>query len=102
MARKFTDAQANENASSLPSPMTRREFLAGAAASVVIGPTLLRAAARPPGRQTLLHVDSHNRHNGHVHTYPLTSAACKRLSAIALALSADLPPQTLVPVLDRA
>jgi hypothetical protein len=96
MDKKSTEAQPNEITPPLPLPISRREFLAGAAACAVIGPTLQRAAARPPGPQRVLHVASHN---GYVHTYALTSGGCKLLGATAVDACAALAPHPLLPVL---
>jgi hypothetical protein len=96
MGTKSTEVQANKNTSPSPPPISRRDFLAGAAASAVIGPTLLRAATRPPARQAVLHVASHN---GFVHTYTLTPGGCALLGATAIDSCAALAPHPLLPVL---
>jgi len=99
MRKKLTEVQANKNALPLPPPVSRREFLAGAAACAIIGPTLLRAAVRPLDSLALLHVASRNGHNGYVHTYALTSGSCKLLGTTAVDSLAALAPHPLLPVL---
>ena len=96
MGRKSTEVQANQITPPLPPPVSRRDFLAGAAACAVIGPTLLRAAVRPPDGQSILHVASHN---GFVHTYALTSGDCTLLGATAVDSCVALAPHPLLPVL---
>jgi hypothetical protein len=96
MEKKSTEAQPNETTPPLPPPISRRDFLTGAAACAVIGPTLLRAAGHPPDSPTVLHVASCN---GYVHTYALTSGGCKLLGASAVDSCAALAPHPLLPVL---
>jgi Lactonase, 7-bladed beta-propeller len=96
MGTKSTEVPANKNTSPSPPLISRRDFLAGAAASAVVGPSLLRAATRPPDRQAVLHVASHN---GYIHTYALTSGDCKLLGATAVDACAALAPHPLLPVL---
>jgi Lactonase, 7-bladed beta-propeller len=96
MEKKSTEAQPNETTPPLPPPVSRRDFLTGAAACAVIGPTLLRAAGHPPDPPTVLHVASCN---GYVHTYALTSGGCKLLGATAVDSCAALAPHPLLPVL---
>ncbi len=96
MGTKSTEMQANKNTAPSPPPVSRRDFLARAAACAVSGPTLLHAAVRPPDRQSVLHVASHN---GLVHTYALTSGGSKFLGATVVDSCAALAPHPLLPVL---
>jgi hypothetical protein len=96
MGTKSTEVQANKNTSPFPPPMSRRDFLTGAAACAVSGPALLRAAVRPPDGQSILHVASHN---GYVGTYALTSGGCTLLGDTAVDSCAALAPHPLLPVL---
>jgi 6-phosphogluconolactonase (cycloisomerase 2 family) len=96
MDEKSNEAQSNETTPPLPPPISRRDFLAGAAACAVISPTLLRAAGHPPDPPTVLHVASHI---GYIHTYGLTSDDCKLLGATAVDSCAALASHPLLPVL---
>jgi 6-phosphogluconolactonase (cycloisomerase 2 family) len=99
MNEKSTGVQPNESTRASLPPVSRREFLAGAVACAVAGPALVRAAVRPSDSQTLLHAASHNGNNGYVHTYALTSGACKLLGATAVDSCAALAVHPLLPVL---
>jgi hypothetical protein len=96
MVTKSTEMQANKNTSPSLPPISRRDFLAGAAACAIVSPTLLRAAVRPPDSQSILHVASHN---GSVHTYALTPGGCTLFGDTAVDLCAALAPHPLLPVL---
>jgi Lactonase, 7-bladed beta-propeller len=97
VGKRSTEEQAHPTPP-LPPPMSRRDFLAGAAASAVIGPRLLRAAIRLQDRQAILHVATGSR-DGYVHTYALMSGECTLLGATAIDSLAALAPHPLLPVL---
>jgi hypothetical protein len=96
MGTQSTEVPANEIMPPLPPPISRRDFLAGAAACAVIGSTLLRAAVHLPDGQSILHVASHT---GFVHTYALTSGGCTLLGATAVDSCVALAPHPLLPML---
>jgi hypothetical protein len=96
MVKQSTEVQANAIAPTPLAPMSRRNFLAGAAACAVTGPTLLHTAVRPTDGQSILHVASQD---GYVHTYALTSGGCTLLGATAVDSCVALAPHPLLPVL---
>ena len=94
MGTRSTEKRAN---STPPlSSVSRRDFLTGAAACIATGPTLLRAAIRPPDLPALLHVASRN---GYIHTYALTSGGCTLLAATAIDSLAAIALHPLLPML---
>lgn len=99
MNMKSTEAQPNETTPALPPSVSRRKFLAGAAACAAAGPALLRAIVHPSNSQTMLHVASQNGKNGYVHTYALTSGECKFLGATGVDSCTALATHPLLPVL---
>lgn len=96
MGSKSTGVPANPITPPLPSTISRRNFLTGASACAVIGPTLLRAAAHSSDGQSVLHVASHN---GSIHTYALISGGCKLLGATVVDSCVALAPHPFLPVL---
>jgi Lactonase, 7-bladed beta-propeller len=98
MGEQSTEELAKQT-SRLPPPMSRRDFLAGAAASVVISPALLRAAVRQPDQQAVLHMATGVLHSGYVHTYALTSGGCTLLGSTAVDSLAAFAPHPRLPVL---
>jgi hypothetical protein len=99
MDKKSTEAQTNPIARPLPSSVSRRTFLAGAAACAAIGPSLLRAATHAHDCQAVLHVATCTSQNGHVHTYALTPGGCALLGSTAVDSFAALAAHPLLPVL---
>jgi hypothetical protein len=99
MDRRSTTEQLSGIAPSLPSPVSRRAFLAGAGACAAISPTFLRAAFYGRGEQAVLHLATRSPHNGHVHTFALTAGACTLLGSTAVDSYAALATHPALPVL---
>lgn len=97
-----SSAGQDEVARLIPPPVSRRAFLAGAAACAAAGPALLRAAAEELGSQAFLHVATGTSHNGYVHTFALTSDGCRLLGSVAVDACAALAPHPVLPVLYAA
>ena len=97
---KSTEEQCDGAALSLPSRVSRRAFLAGAAACAATGPTLLRAAARDQGEETVLHLATREAsRDGYVHTFALTSGRCGLLGATVVDSLAALAVHPFLPML---
>jgi hypothetical protein len=84
----------------LSSQVSRRTFLAGAAACAAVGSTLLRAAICEPGQQALLHVATRDASdNAYVHTFALTSSGCTLLGSRSVDSLAAIAAHPALPVL---
>jgi hypothetical protein len=84
----------------LSSRVSRRAFLAGAAACAAVGPSLLRAAVREPGRQAVLHLATREASGKtHVHTVALTSGGCTLLGSTSVDSLAAMATHPTLPVL---
>src|SRR5580693_9540815 len=67
--------------SSVSTPVSRRAFVAGAAAVAVNGQTLSRIAYSEPNAPAFLHLAACSAGNGHVHTYAVTGDRCEFLGS---------------------
>jgi hypothetical protein len=99
MDRPSTPDQMNGIAPSLPSPVSRRAFLAGAAACAAIHPAFLHAAYNGLAKQAVLHLATRSAHNGYVHTFALTSSCCELLGSTAIDSFAAFAAHPVLPVL---
>lgn len=79
------------------SSITRRTFLAEAAATIAAGPTLLRASFLEPPMSGFLHLATRSSQIGHIHTFALSSSGYRLLGSsvadtfAAFALHPSLP-----------
>jgi 6-phosphogluconolactonase (cycloisomerase 2 family) len=99
MDRKLIPDLVSGNDPSFPSPVSRRAFLAGAAACAAISPTFCRAAFCGPAEQALLHLATCSSQGGHVHTFALTAETCKLLESTAIDSFAAFAAHPVFPVL---
>ena len=99
MDRESTPDPLSDTASSLPPPVSRRAFLAGAVACATIAPTSLRAAFRRRAEQAVLHLATRSSQSGHVHTFVLTATGCKLLGSTPIDSFAAFAPHPVLPVL---
>ena len=82
------------------SRVSRRAFLAGAAACAAVGPSLLRAAACEPRQQAVLHMATREASdNAHVHTFALTADGCTFLGSSSVDSLATMSAHPALPVL---
>jgi hypothetical protein len=80
------------------SAISRRVFLAEAAATIALTPTLLRASFREPNKPAVLHLATSS-HTGHIHTFALTSRGCSLLGSTAIDTFAAFAAHPLLPIL---
>jgi hypothetical protein len=80
-AAMSTGPQGREVFSPFPTPVSRRAFLAAAAAVAVSSGTLSRIAYSQPNAQAFLHLAAYSAGNGHVHTYAITGDRCEFLGS---------------------
>jgi Lactonase, 7-bladed beta-propeller len=100
MHKRSIEEFGNEVALPLPSRVSRRTFLAGAAACAAVSSTLLRAAVCEPGQQALLHVATRDASDSAcVHTFALTSTGCTLLGSRSVDSLAALAAHPALPVL---
>ena len=99
MDRQSTPDPLSGTASSLPLPVSRRAFLAGAVACATIAPTSLRAAFSRRAEQAVLHLATRSSRSGHVHTFVLTATGCELLENTAIDSFAAFAPHPVLPVL---
>jgi hypothetical protein len=99
MDRRSTPEQVSGVDPSLPSPVSRRSFLAGAGACAAIHPTFLRAAFYGRAEQAVLHLATRSSQSGHVHTFALTAEGCTLLGSTAVNSYAALAAHPVLPVL---
>jgi hypothetical protein len=84
----------------LSSRVSRRAFLAGAAACAAAGPSLLRAAVCEPRQQAVLHLATREASdNAHVHTFALTAGGCTLLGSSSVDSLAAMAAHPALPVL---
>jgi 6-phosphogluconolactonase (cycloisomerase 2 family) len=81
------------------SPVSRRAFLAGAAACAATSPTFLRAASYGLADQAVLHLATRSSQNGHVHTFALTPQGCELLESTAVDSFAAFASHPVLPLL---
>ena len=99
MDRQSTPDPLSGATSSLPPPVSRRAFLAGAVACATIAPTSLRAAFCGRAEQAVLHLATRSSQSGHVHTFALTATGCELLGSTAIDSFAAFAPHPVLPVL---
>ena len=99
MDRQSTPDPLSGTTSSLPPLVSRRAFLAGAAACATIAPTSLRAAFCGRAEQAVLHLATRSSQSGHVHTFALTATGCELLGSTAIDSFAAFAPHPVLPVL---
>ena len=99
MDRRSAPDPLGGTASSLPPPVSRRAFLAGAVACATIAPTSLRAAFCGRAEQAVLHLATRSSQSGHVHTFALTATGCEFLGSTAIDSFAAFAPHPVLPVL---
>jgi len=99
MDRQSAPDQLSGTTSSLPPPVSRRAFLAGAVACATIAPTSLRAAFCGRAEQAVLHLATRSSQSGHVHTFALTATGCELLGSTAIDSFAAFAPHPVLPVL---
>jgi Lactonase, 7-bladed beta-propeller len=79
--------------------VSRRAFLASAAACAAAGPALLRSVVHEPGHRALLHLATLVERKGHVHTFALRSDGCRLLGSTAVDSFATFAAHPVLPVL---
>ena len=79
--------------------ISRRVFLAEAAAAIAVGPTLLRASLRESAEPAILHVATFSSQTGHIHTFAPTSDSCRLLGSTAIDAFAALAAHPALPIL---
>ena len=100
MHKRSIEELGHQVALPLSSRVSRRTFLAGAAACAAVGSTLLRAAICEPGQQALLHVATRDASdNAYVHTFALTSSGCTLLGSRSVDSLAAIAAHPALPVL---
>jgi Lactonase, 7-bladed beta-propeller len=99
MDRQSTPDPLSGTTSSLPPPVSRRAFLAGAVACATIAPTSLRAAFYRRAEQAVLHLATRSSQSGHVHTFALTATGCELLGSTVIDSFAAFAPHPVLPVL---
>jgi hypothetical protein len=99
MDRQSAPDPLSGTASSLPPPVSRRAFLAGAVACATITPRSLRAAFCRRAEQAVLHLATRSSQSGHVHTFALTATGCELLGSTAIDSFAAFAPHPVLPVL---
>ncbi len=97
--RKSISAEVSGTAYSSPSRVSRRAFIAGAAASAAMAPGFLRAAFYGRTERALLHLATRASQSGHVHTFALTGADCELLGSTAIDSFAAFAVHPVLPVL---
>jgi len=85
--------------SSVSTPVSRRAFVAGAAAVAVNGQTLSRIAYSEPNAPAFLHLAGCSAGNGHVHTYAVTGDRCEFLGSTNIDSFAAYASHPTLPVL---
>jgi hypothetical protein len=85
--------------SSFSTPVSRRAFLAGAAAVAVSGGALSRIAYSQPNAQAFLHLAVSSAGNGQVHTYAVTGDQCELLGSTNVDSFAAYASHPTLPVL---
>jgi hypothetical protein len=99
MERESTPEQLSGIDPSLPSPVSRRAFLAGAVACAAVSPTFLRAASYGRAEQAVLHLATRSSQSGRVHTFALTAEGCELLGSTAIDSFAAFAAHPVLPVL---
>lgn len=99
MARKPPEEHVRGVSPVLRSSVSRRTFLAGAAACAAMSPALLRASLRQRDRRAVLHLATRTSQNGHVHTFALTPGDCEFLASTAVDSFAAFAVHPVLPVL---
>ncbi len=84
---------------SLPSRVSRRAFIAGAAASAAMSPALLRAASYGSAERAVLHLATRTSQSGHVHTFALTAEGCDLLGSTVVDSFAAFAAHPVLPLL---
>ena len=85
--------------SSFSTPVSRRAFLAGAAAVALSGRTLLRIGHSEPNAPAFLHLAACTAGNGHVHSYAVTGDQCEFLGSTDIDSFAASASHPTLPVL---
>ena len=85
--------------SSFSTPVSRRAFLAGAAAVAVSGRTLLRIGHSEPNAPAFLHLAAYSARHGHVHSYVVTGDQCEFLGSTDIDSFAASASHPTLPVL---
>src|ERR1700760_1887093 len=80
-AAMSADSKGRSVFSFFPTPVSRRTFLAGAAAAAVSGRALSRIAYLEPNTPAFLHLAAYSAGKGHVHTYTVTGDKCEFLGS---------------------
>ena len=89
----------DKKSTSLPSLMSRRAFVAGAAATAAMSPALLRAASYGRDERAVLHVATRSSQSGHVHTFALSARGCELLGSTATDSFAAFAAHPVLPLL---
>lgn len=97
--KKSISEQVREITASLPSRVSRRAFIAGAAASAAVSPAFLRAASHGRAQRAVLHVATRSSQSGHVHTFVLTAEGCELLGRTAIDSFAAFAAHPVLPML---
>jgi hypothetical protein len=98
-AAMSADPQGEAILSSFSTAVSRRVFLAGAAAVAVSCRTLSRIAYSEPNAAAFLHLAACSVGNGHVHTYAVTGDRCKFLGSTSINSFAAYASHPTLPVL---
>jgi 6-phosphogluconolactonase (cycloisomerase 2 family) len=99
MDRRATPEHVSGIDPSLPSHVSRRAFLAGAAACAAVNSTFLRAAFYGRAEQAVLHLATRSSQSGHVHTFALKAEGCEFLGSAAIDSFAAFAAHPRLPVL---
>lgn len=97
--RKTSATESNQEANTPLSSLSRRAFLAEAAATIAVGPALLRASLRNPAEPVFLHLAASSSHAGHIHTFAVTSVGCRLLGSTIVNDFAAFAVHPALPVL---
>jgi hypothetical protein len=92
-------AEVGGTAHSLPSRVSRRAFIAGAAAAAAMTPKFLRASLYGGADGALLHLATRASQSGQVHTFVLTREGCELLGSTDIASFSAFAAHPLLPVL---
>ena len=97
--KKSISEQVRRMTVSLPSRVSRRAFIAGAAASAAMSPAFLRAASYGRAERAVLHLATRSSQSGHLHTFGLTAEGCELLGSTAIDSFAAFATHPVLPVL---
>jgi 6-phosphogluconolactonase (cycloisomerase 2 family) len=89
----------DKKSASSPSLMSRRAFVAGAAASAAMSPVFVRAASYGHVERAVLHLATRSSQSAHVHTFALTAEGCELLGSTAIDSFAAFAAHPALPVL---